>query len=327
MSTSKLKLPPVSVCLLTYNRASVLANTIECLLNQTHADFELIINDDCSTDATAEICEKVARRDSRVRYCRNPSNLRYADNQNAAILRAQHEHVAIVHDSDIYHPSLLEEWTKALLAQPSAAIVFNAVHFLNRERERERTYVHPYAPLVSGRTMFDEMLLMLNSPIFGIVMVRRSRVLAAGPFDPRLKTLADVDMWYRLLLRHDVAYLSEPLYSIAAREVDHHNTYTNWKVSAEAALIYELNWRRRFLGDPASAERVRRMLAASVRKQQRGQLLACVRHLRIPALLEGVRFLRAQPPFGASIASDSVTTWAAIAERLSLPLPEIKTND
>jgi len=75
-------------------------------------------------------------------------------------------------------------------------------------------------------------------------MVRRSRVLEVGPFDARLPTLADVDMWLRLLLKYDVAYVAEPLYAIAARESDHHNNYGNWRVRQESELIHELNWRR-----------------------------------------------------------------------------------
>src|SRR5262245_20774625 len=95
-------LPRVSVCLLTYKRAHVLPQTLESLLAQQHGDFELIINDDRSPDDTEQVCREFARRDSRIRYFRNPQNMRYANNQNCVILRASCEHVAIVHDSDLY---------------------------------------------------------------------------------------------------------------------------------------------------------------------------------------------------------------------------------
>ena len=84
-----------------------------------------------------------------------------------------------------------------------------------------------------------------SSPIWGIVMLRRTRVLEAGPFDPRLPVLADVDMWMRLLLRNDVAYVPEPLYAIAPREPGHHNGYDNWRIPEEHELIWALNFRRR----------------------------------------------------------------------------------
>lgn len=319
-------LPRVSVCLLTYKRAQLLPQTIETLLAQDHPDFELIINDDRSPDDTERVCREYERRDSRVRYFKNRENLRYADNQNAAILRARHEYVAIVHDADLYEPSLLSRWTQALVDHPSAALVFNQAKQLNLAREVVGLFAHPYAPLTPGRTLVDEMLTRPDSPIFGIVMVRRSRVLELGPFDARMPTLADVDMWMRLLSRYDVAYVAEPLYAIAAREVDHHNTYVNWKVRRENELIYELNWRRRYAGEPEAAERTRRVIARMLYKQRAFALAACAKHGRWRALREGLQFVASEPPFGARVLPDAVTTWQELAERIGVAHPQSESR-
>lgn len=313
-----MSLPPVSVCLLTYKRAQLLPQTIETLLAQDHPDFELIINDDRSPDDTERVCREYERRDSRVRYFKNSENLRYANNQNAAILRARNEHVAIVHDADVYEPNLLSRWTQALVEQPSAALVFNQARYLNLQREVVGLFTHPYGPLIPGRELVDDMLTRADSPIFGIVMVRRSRVLEVGPFDPRLPTLADVDMWLRLAARYDVAYVAEPLYTIAAREVEHHNTYVNWNVRRETELIYELNWRRRFAREPESAERVRRVIARMQLRARTTALLACVRNARWQAAREGLQFIAQEPPFGARVLPDSVTSWQELAARIGV---------
>lgn len=319
-------LPRVSICLLTYKRAQLLPQTLDTLLAQEHGDFELIINDDRSPDHTEEVCREYARHDSRIRYYRNPQNLRYANNQNAAILRARCEHVAIVHDADLYRPQLLTRWTQALLDHPSAALVFNAAEYMNLAREVRGTYWHPYAPLTPGRQMFDEMLVSPSSPIFGITMVRRSRVLEVGPFDPRLPTLADVDMWLRLLLKYDVAYVREPLYTIATREADHHNTYRNWRVRREAELIYELNWRRRYAADLEHAEPVRRRVAKMLNQLRRQHLLACVRHLQLASLRDGLKYIATEPPFGARLLSDSATSWEQQAQTCGLKAPSDRTR-
>ena len=311
-------LPRVSVCLLTYKRAQLLPKTIETLLAQDHADFELIINDDRSPDDTEQVCREYERRDRRVRYVKNPENLRYANNQNAAILRARNEHVAIVHDADLYEPQLLSRWTQALLDHPSAALVFNQAKQLSLSREVQGLFTHPYGPLISGSALVDEMLHRIDSPIFGIVMVRRSRVLEAGPFDPRLPTLADVDMWMRLACRYDAAYVAEPLYAIAAREVGHHNTYSNWSVIGEHELIYELNWRRRFANQPEAAERARRTIARMLYKQRAVALSACARHGLWPAVRDGLRFIAQAPPFGARVLPNAVTSWSELSARLGI---------
>jgi len=259
-------LPRASLCLLTYKRAGILRRTLDSLLAQSHGDFELVINDDCSPDETEDICRSYARQDSRVRYHRNPSNLRYAGNQNAALLRARTDYVGIVHDGDLYRSDMLEKWLSALVSQPSAAIVFNAVEKLDEHGKVIGIFRHPYGELTQGHTLLDQMLVELASPIFGIVMVRRSAVLEAGPFDPRLPVLADVDMWMRLLVNHDAAYVAEPLYAAAPREVGHHNSFRNWNVREEHELIHALNFRRRYYGREQGIE------VALDPLQERGQL-------------------------------------------------------
>jgi glycosyltransferase involved in cell wall biosynthesis len=67
----KPNLPFVSICLLTYNRASELPKTLDSLLAQTHSDFELIINDDRSPDDTEAICREYEKKDTRVNYFKN----------------------------------------------------------------------------------------------------------------------------------------------------------------------------------------------------------------------------------------------------------------
>ena len=89
------------------------------------------------------------------------------------------------------------------------------------------------------------MLKKEGSPIFGMVMLRRSKVQAAGPFDQRLRNLADVDMWYRLLLKNKFVFLDEALIQIAPREVDHVIKPSNWKIQIQYELIYIVNALRR----------------------------------------------------------------------------------
>ena len=65
-----------------YNGQRFIRATLDSLLAQTFADFELIICDNASTDATEQICREYAERDARVRYHRNDRNLGPAPNYN-----------------------------------------------------------------------------------------------------------------------------------------------------------------------------------------------------------------------------------------------------
>src|SRR5687767_14896710 len=66
--------PGVSVGVPVYNGEDYLAECLESLLKQSFEDFELILSDNGSTDATEQICREYAARDARIRYLREPEN-------------------------------------------------------------------------------------------------------------------------------------------------------------------------------------------------------------------------------------------------------------
>jgi glycosyltransferase involved in cell wall biosynthesis len=280
--------PTVSACLLTYRRASVLPRTIQDILAQSFQDYELVINDDRSPDDTESVCRGFAEHEPRIRYFRNERNLRYAGNQNAAVARSRGKYVAFLHDGDRYSPRLLEQWVAALEANPSAALVFNAVNVLSPSGEVTGGFDHGYPSLMSGLDMYDEMLRGLGSPIFGIVMVRRDALLDAGAFDETMPVLADVDMWFRLLRHHDVAYVQERLYSIYPREADHLNRAFNWSVREEFSRIYRLACDRRFMPRSSEWRRARRKVDLNLTRHDITSLASCVKHRRMQSAVHGV---------------------------------------
>lgn len=85
---SRTRAPSVSVRLPVYNDADCIPEAIGSVLNQTFGDFELLIQDNASPDATGEICCAYAARDHRVRCVRNPQNVGAAANYNLVFRRA-----------------------------------------------------------------------------------------------------------------------------------------------------------------------------------------------------------------------------------------------
>jgi glycosyltransferase involved in cell wall biosynthesis len=217
--------PRVSVVLVTYNRAELLALAIEDLLAQTYRDFELLICDDESTDDTRAVAEAAAGRDPRVRYLRRTVNLGMPANLNAGVEEAAGELVANLHDSDRFAPTLLEKWVDALDACPDAAFVFNAYGWTGTRGEVRRTYAVDVPPCAPGSVLLERVFFRrwrFNSPVWGTVMVRRAAYDQMLPFDPRFGIVADVDMWLRMAERWHVAYVPERLIELPARDVVPH---------------------------------------------------------------------------------------------------------
>ncbi len=204
----------VSVVLTTYNRASVLARTIEEILSQTLTEFELIVSDDCSADATTDVVRAYEKRDSRVRYRRNEQNLGMPGNLNAGIAEARGEYVANLHDGDLHAVDLLEKWAAALDDCPRAAFVFNAYRVIDGDGRTVAVYREDLAPCQPGGRLLTDVIFRrwrFDSPVRGTVMARRAVYRDLGPFQARFGFCSDVDMWMRMANAYHVAYVNEPL--------------------------------------------------------------------------------------------------------------------
>jgi glycosyltransferase involved in cell wall biosynthesis len=117
-------MPLVSVVVPTYNRAYCLGRTLESALAQTHADLELIVVDDGSTDGTRDLVEDLARRDPRVRYFHQENkNVSAARNQGIALARG--EFLALLDSDDVWMPWKLELQLACMARAPEVGMVWS----------------------------------------------------------------------------------------------------------------------------------------------------------------------------------------------------------
>ena len=123
--------PSVSVGLPVFNGADYLAEAITSILAQTHTDFELLIQDNASTDQTEAICREFARRDPRVSYVRNPQNLGAIANYNLTFERARGRYFKWAAHDDICAPTFLERCVAVLEAEASVVLCSGQTRLIN----------------------------------------------------------------------------------------------------------------------------------------------------------------------------------------------------
>lgn len=104
----------ISATMPTYNAAEYLAETIDSYLKQTYKNFELIVQDDGSTDSTDTIMAYFVKKDKRVKYFKNGKNLGIAKTRNNAFSHAKGEFIAIVDADDPAHPGRFKKSIKAI---------------------------------------------------------------------------------------------------------------------------------------------------------------------------------------------------------------------
>lgn len=114
--------PRLTVGLPVFNGERFISQSIEALLGQSFADFELIISDNASTDGTADICKRYARLDARIQYFRQPRNAGLSANHNFVAYQARGELFKWAAGDDLYARDLLERCVAALDADPNVVL-------------------------------------------------------------------------------------------------------------------------------------------------------------------------------------------------------------
>lgn len=111
--------PKVSVCLMTYNGEKTVEGALRSLLDQTYRDYELIISDDHSTDATLAICQRVASDHPQVRFIRPEHNLGAYHNMRFALSHARGKYFVWASQDDYCEPEFLERLVDVLERSPN----------------------------------------------------------------------------------------------------------------------------------------------------------------------------------------------------------------
>jgi glycosyltransferase involved in cell wall biosynthesis len=119
----------VTIGLPVYNGARTIARALDCLLGQSFADFELVISDNASSDATGEICAAYAARDARVRYLRQPVNLGAAMNFRFVLFEARSEYFMWAAADDLWAPGFIARNLAVLEARPDVVLSQSRVLF------------------------------------------------------------------------------------------------------------------------------------------------------------------------------------------------------
>lgn len=99
----------VSIIMPMYNAESYISETIDSVLSQSYADWELIIVDDCSTDNSYDIAREYASKDERIKLLKNECNMGAAKARNIAIYNASGRYVAYLDADDLWMPLKLEK--------------------------------------------------------------------------------------------------------------------------------------------------------------------------------------------------------------------------
>jgi len=197
--------PTVSVIIPAYNGAALIGETLASLGAQTLADWEAIVVDDVSSDATREVV--AAWPDARVRLLCNERNSGPVRTRNRAAAEAGGRYIAALDQDDLCLPDRFARQVAFLDANPAVALLGTAADFLCEGVVGPSSYAPVTTPaLLAWLTQIE------NPIVWSTVMVRAEVTRALQPFTrPEILYAEDFDLYHRVQALGAIARLDEPL--------------------------------------------------------------------------------------------------------------------
>jgi glycosyltransferase involved in cell wall biosynthesis len=186
----------VSFLLPVHNQADTVGATLESILAQTHADFEVVVIDDASNDGTVDILRTLeARAGGRIRVHRNETNLEMTRSLILGMSLVRGRYVARIDADDLCLPERAARQAEFLDGHPDIGVVGSFIETFSDNGEAPVTLMYPTQPdAVAAGFLFR------NPLAHPAVMIRREALSKHGlQYDPRFRRGQDYDLWVRCI--------------------------------------------------------------------------------------------------------------------------------
>jgi glycosyltransferase involved in cell wall biosynthesis len=203
----------MTVAVPTYNGAAHLVETLQSILTQEGLDFDLVVSDDRSDDATPELVRRIAG--DRARISVNSERIGLAGNWNQCAALSRTPWVSIFHQDDVMLPGHLSAHHATIVAYDLLGLIASASVVIDKHGRAvpdavvERGGLGPMDRLYEpGRLA---LAMAVGNPLrCSAVTMRVAEFASAGGFDRSYRYVLDWDCWLRMSRQCRVAWLARP---------------------------------------------------------------------------------------------------------------------
>ena len=182
----------VSIITPAHNSTKYIEATINCVLNQTYQNWEMIIADDCSTDNTCEIVRKYQEKDSRIKLIELKENIGAPRTRNKALELCGGRYVAYLDSDDIWMPDKLEKQVN-FMRNNNYAFSCVSYEIIDGDGKSLNKYIH-MLPDVDYRGFLTHNLLQTVGIMADISVVDRKNLIMPDIIRPE-----DAATWLQVL--------------------------------------------------------------------------------------------------------------------------------
>ncbi|MEO7308262.1 MAG: glycosyltransferase [Ferruginibacter sp.] len=199
--------PKITVLMPAYNAEKYISAAIQSVLDQTFHDFELLIINDGSTDATEKIIRSFT--DDRIRFI-NQANHGVAAALNMGLLNANSSLIARFDADDICFKERLQIQYEALCSHPEYIIIGSDAEYVNSAGE----YVFTGRLPAYSSTEIQQLHFAKCPFIHSAVMFRKENILQAGGYHEQAYTFEDHLLWSKITPQNKTCNLPQPLIQV-----------------------------------------------------------------------------------------------------------------
>ena len=259
----------VSVIIPTFNRAYILAEAIQSVLDQTYPHFELIVVDDGSTDNTTDVVNSF--RDSRVHLIQHAKNKGVAAARNTGMAGARGDLVSFLDSDDLWDPDKLAMEVRFITGHPEVDAVFTdltikgvgATPSVARDCPVFSKYLASTSSCdgmaVPQRTMY--LCMLQEMPIrIQATTLRHKAVLDGWKFHEDWRSGEDWEFLVRFARTHCLAFIDRPL--VTRRLMSDSTLAQHQKADAFMLTNMFIREKQSVLGDQEATTALRRAIAS-----------------------------------------------------------------
>ena len=227
----------ITIVTATYNSSATLRDTIESVLSQTYLDYEHIIVDGKSKDATLDIVrEYELRYQGKLRYISEPDKGIY-DAMNKGIRMATGDVVGLLNSDDFYTSNDVLEHVARALSDPNVDAVYGDIHYVNDD---DLTHCVRY---YSSRVFRRGLMRMGFMPAHPSFYCRRAIYEKYGTFDTSLCIAADFENLLRLIFvnRIRAKYIPEDFVTMRTGGASSSGMVSHKQILKEHMIAYKQN--------------------------------------------------------------------------------------
>ncbi len=229
----------ISIIIPLYNKRSSILVTVNSALAQSFRAYELIIVNDGSTDDSLFQISSI--KDPRIRVL-NKENGGVSSARNFGILNAKFDLIAFLDADDIWEKDFLEQMLKFRENHSNASIFACNIHLKSKSFEKnaidfmQSGYVKDYFKVALDHAIVTSSSVILEKKVFNVV----------GVFNESLTCGEDLDMWFRILNKFQLAFLNLPLARYTLSEFNYNFSRIDFSKDfiskIEELSIEDINW-------------------------------------------------------------------------------------